>query len=302
MPQPIRCQHCNNPVQVAENTAAGTDIRCPSCRKLFKSPALQAAVAVGAAAGAPARPAAGSGPGTQPRPSAPSAQGVIQKPSPSAQGTAPRPAAAPRPAPQHAAAGHAAHGGAAHAAHAPKGGGSLQAQFRPLLEAVSFAARAHKHHMRKDDKTPYVSHVFRVTLVVRHIFGIDDVQALTAAVLHDTIEDTTTDWDDLDKHFGAEAAHHVAALSKDKRRPEPKREEIYRSALSKGDWQVQVCKLADIFDNLLDLSHTTPDQRARTIQRSRDYLTALNADLKDQARRPFEMVTQLLAEVEAGKN
>lgn len=282
MPQVVRCQHCSNPVQVVDNTAAGADVRCPSCRKLFKASALQA---VGAAAGAPIRP----NPGSHPRPSGPSAQGGVQKPNPSAQGTAPRPAPAPvappRPAPLHAA----------------KPGGSLLSQYRPLLEAVSFAARAHKHQMRKDDKTPYVSHVFRVTLVVRHVFGIDDVQALTAAVLHDTIEDTTTDWDDLDKHFGTEAAHHVAALSKDKRRPEAKREEIYRSALSKGDWQVQVCKLADIFDNLMDSSHTSPDQRMKTIQRSRDYLTALNAELKDQARRPFEIVSQLLAEVESGK-
>jgi len=284
MPHVIRCQHCSNPVQVVDNTVPGTDVRCPSCRKLFKAPALQP-VGVGAAAGAPIRP----NPGSHPRPSSPSAQGAIQKPNPSAQGTAPRPAPAagvPRPAP----------------AHAAKPAGSLVVQYRPLLEAVSFAARAHKHHMRKDDKTPYVSHVFRVALIVRHVFGVDDVQALMAAVLHDTIEDTTTDWDDLDKHFGTEAAHHVAALSKDKRRPEPKREEIYRSALSKGDWQVQVCKLADIFDNLLDISHLAPDQRAKTIQRSRDYLMALNAELKDQARKPFEIVSQLLAEVEASKS
>ncbi|MBL8792578.1 MAG: bifunctional (p)ppGpp synthetase/guanosine-3',5'-bis(diphosphate) 3'-pyrophosphohydrolase [Planctomycetia bacterium] len=288
MPHAIRCQHCSNPVQVADNTAPGTDIRCPSCRKLFKSPAAQpVAVGAGAAAGAPIRP----NPGSHPRASGPSAQG-IQKPNPSAQGTAPRPAPAPAAAPRPAPAQHAA----------KPAGGSLTVQYRPLLEAVSFAARAHKHHLRKDDKTPYVSHVFRVTLIVRHVFGIDDTQAMMAAVLHDTIEDTTTDWDDLDKHFGTEAAHHVAALSKDKRRPEPKREEIYRSALSKGDWQVQVCKLADIFDNLLDIAHTSPDQRAKTIQRSRDYLMALNSELKDQARKPFELVSQLLAEVETAKS
>jgi hypothetical protein len=289
MPHVIRCQHCSNPVQVVDNTAPGTDVRCPSCRKLFKAPASLQPVAVGAAAGSAAGAPIRPNPGSHPRPSSPSSQGVIQKPNPSAQGNMPRPAPAagvPRPAPQ----------------QAPKSGGSLVVQYRPLLEAVSFAARAHKNHMRKDDKTPYVSHVFRVALIVRHVFGVDDAQALTAALLHDTIEDTTTDWDDLDKHFGTEAAHHVAALSKDKRRPEPKREEIYRSALSKGDWQVQVCKLADIFDNLLDANHSSPDQRAKSIQRSRDYLMALNAELKDQARKPFEIVSQLLAEVESAKS
>ena len=36
-----------------------------------------------------------------------------------------------------------------------------QEQIRSLLEAVSFAARAHDGQRRKDGKTPYASHVFR---------------------------------------------------------------------------------------------------------------------------------------------
>src|SRR5438309_11633272 len=88
---------------------------------------------------------------------------------------------------------------------------------RPLLEAVAFAARAHQGQLRKDGTTPYVSHVFRVCLVLRHVFGIDDRQALMAAALHDTLEDTNTDFDDLKDEFGEEVAAWVSALSKDKR-------------------------------------------------------------------------------------
>ena len=44
--------------------------------------------------------------------------------------------------------------------------------FRQLLEAVSFAARAHHGQMRKDHATPYVSHSFRVCLIVRDLFKI----------------------------------------------------------------------------------------------------------------------------------
>ena len=50
----------------------------------------------------------------------------------------------------------------------------MENTYRPLLEAVSFAARAHQGQMRKDGKTPYASHVFRVCLILRHVFGIDD--------------------------------------------------------------------------------------------------------------------------------
>src|SRR5262252_4662792 len=101
---------------------------------------------------------------------------------------------------------------------------ALDPAYAKLLEAVAFAARAHRHHLRKDGETPYVSHVFRACLTLRHVFGITDVAALTAAVLHDTLEDTTTDYDDLREHFGDQVAGWVAALSKDKTLPEPERE------------------------------------------------------------------------------
>jgi guanosine-3',5'-bis(diphosphate) 3'-pyrophosphohydrolase len=178
---------------------------------------------------------------------------------------------------------------------------SVQTTYRPLLEAVSFAARAHRHQLRKDNQTPYVSHVFRVCLIVRQIFGIDDPRALMAAVLHDTIEDTNTDFDDVLEHFqDTEMAQWVATLSKDKRMPEQPREEAYRAGLAKAPWQVKVGKLADIFDNLMDSVHLSARQRSRACQRSHQYLQALEqGGVPEQARRPLQIVSQLLAEVEA---
>src|SRR5438067_177442 len=101
---------------------------------------------------------------------------------------------------------------------------SIVATVRPFLEAISFAARAHHGQMRKDGLTPYASHAFRVCMVLRHVFNVADPRILTAAVLHDTIEDTTTDFDDIAEEFDAEIAQWVAALSKDKRLEEGPRE------------------------------------------------------------------------------
>jgi guanosine-3',5'-bis(diphosphate) 3'-pyrophosphohydrolase len=170
---------------------------------------------------------------------------------------------------------------------------------RPLVEAVSFAARAHEGQVRKDGRTPYVSHVFRVCLTLRHVFGIDDPQVLAAAALHDTIEDSTTDFDDLQEQFGTEVAEWVAALSKDKRMPEQDREQAYIKGLVKSPWQVKVCKLADIFDNVIDSITVPREQRGRVFKRSHSYLDALKADLPVVARGPWEIVAQLLAEMEA---
>jgi guanosine-3',5'-bis(diphosphate) 3'-pyrophosphohydrolase len=167
---------------------------------------------------------------------------------------------------------------------------------RQLLEAISFAARAHQGQLRKDGRTPYVSHVFRVSLIVRQVFGVDDFSVLTAAVLHDTIEDTTTDFDDLEKQFGQEIASWVSALSKDKRLPEAEREKAYENQLAQSPWQVKICKLADIYDNLTDAINMPEEKRGRTVRNAQRYLAALKPNLPEVARRPWEIVSQLLAE------
>ena len=145
-----------------------------------------------------------------------------------------------------------------------------------LLQAVSFAARAHKNQFRKDKETPYVSHPFRVCLTLRHIFGVTDEKILAAALLHDTVEDTPKDFDDIKEFFGPEIAHWVALLSKDKRLPEEEREKVYAAQLKRAPLPVKLIKLADIHDNLLDTS-TLPSetQRARTVHRVSFYLRSL---------------------------
>jgi len=170
---------------------------------------------------------------------------------------------------------------------------SIAAKYRPLLEALSFAARAHQGQFRKDRQTPYASHVFRVCLILRHVFEVSDQRVLTAAVLHDTIEDTATDFDDLDEQFGPEIAGWVERLSKDKRKPFEQREKAYARTLAAAPWQVQVCKLADVFDNLLDTDYLTPEQRPRALQNKHRYLKAIKSGLKPEASKAWRLTDQL---------
>ena len=176
---------------------------------------------------------------------------------------------------------------------------TIENTYRPMLEAVSFGARAHRGQLRKDGQTPYHSHVCRVTLVLRDAFGVSDHRVLAAALLHDTIEDTTTDFDDLSEHFGKEIADWVSGLSKDKRQPDEEREEAYCANLAKAPWQVQVCKLADVFDNLLDMSYLPPEKRLDAFQRKRRYLQAIHSDLKPEAAEAYHLVARLFGELQA---
>jgi guanosine-3',5'-bis(diphosphate) 3'-pyrophosphohydrolase len=178
---------------------------------------------------------------------------------------------------------------------------SLAETHRPLLEAIAFAARAHRGQVRKDKETPYASHAFRVCLILRHVFGVDASAVLTAAVLHDTVEDTNTDFDDIDDRFGTEIAGWVAALSKDKRLGFDEREAAYCQALAAAPWQVQVCKLADVFDNLLDSGYLTPDRQPKAFENKRRYLDAIRAGVKPEASRALQLTTELYEELRSAQ-
>lgn len=133
--------------------------------------------------------------------------------------------------------------------------------------AAALAARLHQGQFRKDGRTPYAAHAFRVAMTVRDVFGCDDPAALAAALLHDAIEDTPADFDEiveaLEPAGGRQAAEQVArivaALTKDMRLPEDEREPAYDDGLEHADWRARLVKLADVFDNLLDSSHAGAD-------------------------------------------
>jgi len=118
--------------------------------------------------------------------------------------------------------------------------------------AASFAARSHRHDLRKDGRTPYIAHPVRVAMLVAVEFGETDPDLLAAALLHDVIEDGSTDWDELCGAFGADVADLVAAVSKDARLPESAREAAYDQQLAGAPWKARMIKLADVLDNLAD--------------------------------------------------
>lgn len=146
--------------------------------------------------------------------------------------------------------------------------------------AASFAARAHAGQLRKDGETPYYAHCVRVALTVRTVFGCEDETALAAALLHDTIEDTSTDYDDLHEAFGGDVADIVAALTKNMALPEVMREADYDLRLAGADWRARLIKLADVYDNFSEaVASGWSEQRLEKIRsRARRALTLAAED------------------------
>lgn len=151
----------------------------------------------------------------------------------------------------------------------------MSSQQHLLQRAITFAARAHHGHFRKDEATPYVAHPIRVMTLVRQL-GCDDDEVLAAAVLHDTIEDTRTDFEDLAEEFSPRVAQLVSVLSKDARLPEEEREKEYFERLRNGPIEALLCKVGDALDNLSDSRDRTLHERRRLLTRSEELLKSLS--------------------------
>jgi (p)ppGpp synthase/HD superfamily hydrolase len=80
-------------------------------------------------------------------------------------------------------------------------------------EALAFASSRHEGQTRELDDTPFVTHPVEVACLL-HEAGYSD-EVVAAGVLHDVLEDTDAELDDLARRFGPEVATLVAAVSDD---------------------------------------------------------------------------------------
>ena len=162
--------------------------------------------------------------------------------------------------------------------------------------AAAFATKAHQHQFRKDGATPYVSHPVRVAMTVMQVFGCDDEIAIAAALLHDTIEDTKTDYDDLLHEFGKQVADSVSALTKNMLLPERLREKDYDRRLAGADWRARLVKLADQYDNYTDAFHLGIKNVSKTAAKCRRAIKLAEPDMKKhpETRRAIAAVRKLM--------
>jgi len=133
------------------------------------------------------------------------------------------------------------------------------ANSRGLIEAIGFAARKHSKQRRRDaEGTPYINHPIAVMRLLSSEAGIDDLETLTAAVLHDTIEDTDTTREELETLFGTEVSLIVCEVSDDKSLSKGERKRLQVEHAASLSYKARLVKLADKTCNLRDLLHTPP--------------------------------------------
>ncbi|HEY7902150.1 MAG: HD domain-containing protein [Burkholderiales bacterium] len=138
-----------------------------------------------------------------------------------------------------------------------------------LLKAVAFAAEKHRDQRRKDaDASPYINHPIELASLLKQQ-GIADITVLCAALLHDTIEDTNTTDDELQREFGDSITAVVREVTDDKtlHKSDRKRLQIERARSLSN--RARLVKLADKICNLRDIVASPPANWPR--QRKEEY-------------------------------
>lgn len=137
-----------------------------------------------------------------------------------------------------------------------------QASMQPLaflLEAASFAAGKHAQQRRKaPPDTPYIKHPLEVAALLATTGQVQDPEWLTAALLHDTIEDTDTTGEEVERRFGRAVRLLVEEVTDDKTLPKPERKQRRIEAAPRMSPGARQLKLADMTCNLSDLARHAP--------------------------------------------
>ena len=139
-----------------------------------------------------------------------------------------------------------------------------------LFEALAFAAHKHRDQRRKDaHASPYINHPIALAQLLSVEGGVTDTRTLIAAVLHDTIEDTETTYDELRARFGKVVADVVAELTDDKSLTKAERKRLQVVHAPHKTRRAALVKLADKTCNLRDVAHNPPT--GWPLERRREY-------------------------------
>ena len=128
-----------------------------------------------------------------------------------------------------------------------------------MLAASRFAADRHRHQRRKGEEgSPYIHHCIEVAHTLAEVGGITDPEVLAAALLHDTLEDTETTADELERGFGPRVRRIVQEVSDDRTLTRERRRALQIEHAPGLCQEAKLIKLADKICNIGDVAYAPP--------------------------------------------
>ncbi|MBK6622679.1 MAG: bifunctional (p)ppGpp synthetase/guanosine-3',5'-bis(diphosphate) 3'-pyrophosphohydrolase [Saprospirales bacterium] len=135
-------------------------------------------------------------------------------------------------------------------------------------QAMKFAGEKHSEQLVPGSNANYLLHIANVSMEIllahRHTPDFDLDFAMQTAILHDTLEDTETSFDEIADTFGPKIAEAVLALTKDPAIPS-KKERMMDSLrrINEREKEVGIVKLADRITNLQEPPDTWKMEKVR---------------------------------------
>jgi guanosine-3',5'-bis(diphosphate) 3'-pyrophosphohydrolase len=122
-------------------------------------------------------------------------------------------------------------------------------------QAINYATRVHAGMTRKGSGVPYIVHPIEAAAIVSTM--TTDEEVLAAAVLHDVLEDTDTEPEELETLFGPRIRRLVEDETENKRLGMPasqtwrlRKEETIRFLREQASWEAKVLALGDKLSNM----------------------------------------------------
>ncbi|MEA2038618.1 MAG: bifunctional (p)ppGpp synthetase/guanosine-3',5'-bis(diphosphate) 3'-pyrophosphohydrolase [Thermodesulfobacteriota bacterium] len=147
-----------------------------------------------------------------------------------------------------------------------------------IEKAYVYSAKVHHGQIRLSGE-PYLSHPMEVAYILSQ--RKMDVVCIAAGLLHDTIEDTDAELDEIRQLFGEETANIVDGVTKISKMhftsPEHKQAENVRKMIlaMSSDIRVILVKLADRLHNMTTLGFQTPEKQRAIAQETLDIYAPL---------------------------
>jgi (p)ppGpp synthase/HD superfamily hydrolase len=194
-----------------------------------------------------------------------------------------------------------------------------------IVDALDLATRLHAEDRRVFE--PYMNHLLRVAIRIIRYYGVRDVDVLTAALLHDAVEDHPGELSGLDGgthdelteaaiaaltlRYNPRVAELVRSVTNPEYDPERDRHEQYRAhvadSLERDPW-ARVIKVSDFTDNGVGVVHTSPEKAFSSATKYRPLVpklrelvgrpdTPLSLDAKDHILDQLDLAEERFAAI-----
>ncbi|MGI0066165.1 MAG: HD domain-containing protein [Nitrosotalea sp.] len=140
----------------------------------------------------------------------------------------------------------------------------------------------------KNDGTIHQEYLASVVARLKNL-GITDEEVLSAAWLHDIMDNAKTSFDELDKRFSSRITVLVLSISKDQSLPRSIQEEQYVKQLKESPLEAKLIKLCSISATLKDLKNSSFSKTRKTKEMKKRlyYLNVIKTDLiKNKTQTP----------------